>query len=228
MFIIFNMLNSIEDIKHSVFINLDHRADRKQHVAKQLCAIGISNPTRFSGIKLHNGAIGCGMSHLRCLEHARNQAWDHLLVVEDDIHFLDPTLFVKQMNSFFSNHKEWDVVILGGNNVPPYRKVDDTCVQVSYCQTTTGYIVKSHYFDVLINNVRNGLSNLIREPANHLAYAIDKFWVALQKQDKWFLIIPLTVTQRQDYSDIEKRFTNYTQSMTSLDKEWMFGPKKSL
>ena len=219
------MLDNLTDITHSFFINLNHRTDRKQHVHKQLRSIGIFNPTRFNAIRLPNGAIGCGMSHLRCLEHARDNAWDHVLIVEDDIQFLDPTLFVNQMNAFLHNQKEWDVLLLGGNNVPPYREVDTTCVQVSFCQTTTGYLVKNHYFETLINNIRSGISHLIREPNNHIKYAIDKFWVLLQRQDKWFLIVPLTVTQREDYSDIERRPTNYTRAMTSLDKEWMFKRK---
>jgi len=33
------------------------------------------------------------------------------------------------------------------------------------------------------------------------------------------IIIPLTVTQREDYSDIEKTRTNYTPAMIDLDKE---------
>jgi GR25 family glycosyltransferase involved in LPS biosynthesis len=219
------MLDNIKDITHSFFINLDHRTDRKPHVKKQLSSIGIFNPTRFSAIKLQNGAIGCGMSHLRCLEHARDNAWDHVLIVEDDIQFLNPELFVTQMNAFLHNQKDWDVILLAGNNVPPYREVDTSCVQVSFCQTTTGYLVKNHYFETLIDNVRSGITNLLRDPRNHIMYAIDKFWIQLQKQDKWFLIIPLTVTQREDYSDIEKRQTNYTRAMISLDKEWMFNKK---
>jgi hypothetical protein len=145
--------------------------------------------------------------------------------VEDDIQFLNPELFVTQMNAFLHNQKDWDVILLAGNNVPPYREVDTSCVQVSFCQTTTGYLVKNHYFETLIDNVRSGITNLLRDPRNHIMYAIDKFWIQLQKQDKWFLIIPLTVTQREDYSDIEKRQTNYTRAMISLDKEWMFNKK---
>jgi GR25 family glycosyltransferase involved in LPS biosynthesis len=219
------MLNNIKDLTHSFFINLDYRTDRKQHVEKQLRSIGIPSPVRFSAIKLPNGAIGCGMSHLRCLEHARDNAWDHVLIVEDDIQFLDPTLFVNQINAFLQNQKEWDVLLLAGNNVPPYREIDTTCVQVSFCQTTTGYLVKNHYFETLINNIRSGISHLVREPNNRIMYAIDKFWILLQRQDKWFLIVPLTVTQREDYSDIEKMPTNYKRVMTSLDKEWMFKRK---
>ena len=40
----------------------------------------------------------------------------------------------------------------------------------------------------------------------------------LQQNDNWYLITPLTVTQREDYSDIEQRNTNYTWLMTDLDK----------
>ena len=58
-----------------------------------------------------------------------------------------------------------------------------------------------------------------KNPEQHSFYAIDKFWFHLQKKDNWFLIIPLTVTQKEDYSDIEKRYTNYTKSMLDLDKK---------
>ena len=217
-------MNNISDIKHAFYINLASRPDRKQHVEEQLQIMGI-NAQRFNAIKLPNGALGCSMSHLKCLETAKQNNWSHLLIVEDDIKFLDPNLFKTQLNTFLTNHKEWDVVIVGGNNVPPYQKIDDTCVKISSCQTTTGYLVNGHYFDTLIHNFRTGIKKLIENPLLHVLYAIDKYWFQLQKRDNWFLIIPLTVTQREDYSDIEKMPTNYKRAMTSLDKEWMFKKK---
>jgi hypothetical protein len=80
-------------------------------------------------------------------------------------------------------------------------------------------LVKSHYYDKLINNYKEGIKKLITEPLKHVVYAIDKYWFRLQEKDKWFLITPLTVTQREDYSDIEKRRTNYTNVMIDLDKK---------
>jgi hypothetical protein len=82
--------------------------------------------------------------------------------------------------------------------------------------------VQQHYYDKLINNFREGINKLMREPHNHKLYAIDKYWFHLQELDKWYLIIPLTVTQREDYSDIEKRATNYSRAMLDLDKESFF------
>ena len=219
-------MESLTDIKHAFYINLASRPDRKQHVESQLNAIGI-NAERFNAIKLPNGALGCSMSHLKCLETAKINSWPHLLIVEDDIKFLKPDIFITQLNKFLSNHKSWDVVLIGGNNVPPYTKIDDTCVKVSMCQTTTGYLVNAHYFDTLIDNFRSGIQNLIKFPEQHIKYAIDKYWFQLQRRDNWFLIIPLTVTQREDYSDIEKRPTNYTPVMIDLDKEAFFRAQRA-
>jgi hypothetical protein len=60
----------------------------------------------------------------------------------------------------------------------------------------------------------------------HKIYAIDKYWFLLQDKDLWFLITPLSVVQREDYSDIEKRRTNYTKIMVDLDKRYMFEQPK--
>ena len=59
----------------------------------------------------------------------------------------------------------------------------------------------------------------MKTPKKHDLFAIDKYWFRLQERDRWYLIIPLTVTQREDYSDIEKRMTNYSRVMLDLDKE---------
>jgi glycosyl transferase family 25 len=214
-------MENIQDIKHIFYINLETRPDRKSHVEKQLKQLNL-NPTRFNAIKLQNGALGCSLSHLKCLEIAKENNWEHVMIVEDDILFLNPELFKNQFNKFLKNNTNFDVVLIGGNNVPPYQKIDDTCVKVYRCQTTTGYLVKKHYYDTLINNMREGIKLLMNSPEKHVLYAIDKHWFKLQEKDNWFLIIPLTVTQRQDYSDIEKRPTNYTKAMIDLDKEWLF------
>jgi glycosyl transferase family 25 len=214
-------MNLISDIKHAFYINLKSRPDRKQHVENQLANIGI-NAVRFEAIKLSNGALGCSLSHLKCLEIAKQNNWEHVLIVEDDILFLKPEIFKTQLSTFLSKKKDYDVILIAGNNFPPYEVIDSTCVRVSSCQTTTGYLVQSHYYDTLITNYRDGISKLMREPENHAYYAIDKYWFELQRKHNWYLITPLTVTQREDYSDIEKRPTNYTRVMTDLDKTWLF------
>lgn len=223
-----NSIQSIQDIKHVFYINLASRPDRKQHVETQLNNIGIHNFKRFNAIKLENGALGCSISHLKCLETAKAEGWSHVLIVEDDILFLNPELFTNQFNKFLSKHSNWDVVLIAGNNIPPYEAIDETCVQVKTCQTTTGYLINSHYFDTLIENIRNGIKKLMIFSQKHVLYAIDKYWFQLQQKDKWYLIIPLSVTQREDYSNIENKATNYTNAMLDLDKEAFFKRQKDI
>lgn len=208
-------------IKNVLYINLEERADRKEYVENQLRSVGLKGQ-RFPAIKLKNGAAGCTMSHIQCLELAKKRNWDHVVIVEDDITFLNPALIVSQLNSFFSSSISWDVLLLGGNIIPPYLKVNNSCVQVVHCQTTTGYIVLNHYYDTLINNFKEGLALLLKSPENKKEFAIDRYWFSLQERHKWFLLIPLTVTQREnDYSDIEQKNTNYTKVMLDLDKPWL-------
>jgi glycosyl transferase family 25 len=215
-------ITNISDITNTFYINLEHRVDRNEHVLKQLSSIGITNPTRFNAFKMENGAIGCSMSHLKLLQDAYANNLDHILIVEDDITFLNPELFKNQLNTFFDLHKnDWDVILFAGNNIPPYKCIDDTCVKVSSCQTTTGYLVNGHYINVLLQNIKMGLTHLLNKPNEHKKFAIDKFWFVLQRECNWYLIIPLTVVQREDYSDIEKRHTNYTIPMQDLNKKYL-------
>ena len=220
-------MESISDIKHAFYINLHSRPDRKHHVENQLKTIGI-NAERFNAIKMPNGAIGCSMSHLKIIERAKINNWDHVLIVEDDILFTKPEIFINQFNKFLSKHNDFDVVLIAGNNLPPYNIIDDSCVQVTHCQTTTGYLVKNHYYDKLILNYKEGILKLMKNPENHKFFAIDKYWFQLQEIDKWYLITPLTVTQREDYSDIEKKPTNYTPVMLDLDKKAFFKRQKEI
>jgi len=213
-------LDSIQDIKNIIYINLDSRPDRKSHVEKELNKIGLE-ANRLSAVKMMDGAFGCSLSHLCALKIAQFNDWEHVLIVEDDILFTNPELFVTQTNKFLTNHKDFDVLLIAGNNMGQYFNIDESCIKITKCQTTTGYLVKKHYYNILIENFSQGIQGLVREPHNRDTYAIDQFWTYIQTRDKWFLIIPLSVTQRPDYSDIERKPTNYAPVMLDLDKELM-------
>jgi len=211
-------IQSISDITNIKYINLDSRPDRKIHIETQLTRVGFLMYERFKAIKTTNGAIGCTMSHLKCLMDAKEKGLSHLLICEDDTTFLKPDLFRNQLNSFLAKQHPWDVVLFAGNNILPYDHVDDTCIKVSHCQTTTCYLVNGHYFSTLIENINAGLQLLMQNPSYRFYYAIDKYWLQLQKCDKWYLIIPATVIQQEGYSDIEHKVMNYVGLMTNVNK----------
>lgn len=229
-------------LQNIIYINLEHRKDRLEHVERELdklfsftsasCSgneksekINVKGE-RFNAIKTKIGSIGCTMSHIKCLELAKERDYEQVFICEDDITFLNPEIFINSLQKFNENKElNWDVLIIGGNNVPPYQKIEDYCIRISNCQTTTGYIVRKHYYDVLINNFRESVTNLIREPTNHKQYALDIYWKNLQKINNWYMIVPITVVQCDSYSDIEERNVDYRGLMLDVDKEWLFRKK---
>lgn len=211
-------MNNINDIKNIFYINLDTRTDRKSFFENQMRMIGINNAKRFNAIKHNIGAIGCSLSHLELLKYAKQQNMDHILIMEDDIMFTKPIMFTYYLNNVLAKHKNFDVLLIAGNNMGQYSRLDNFCVKISKCQTTTGYLVKSHYYDRLIRNYEEGINNLKQHPTLMNKYAIDQYWTRLQLHDRWYLLTPLTVTQKPDYSDIEKKDINYNNLMLGLEK----------
>jgi GR25 family glycosyltransferase involved in LPS biosynthesis len=218
----------MELLKHTLYINLEHRTDRLEHVKSELAKIGIEGE-RINAVRSKIGAIGCTLSHIRCLELAKQRDYDYVFICEDDITFTDPELLIKNLTKF---HKQddmmWDMIIIGGNNVPPYQRINSNCVRVFYCQTTTGYIIKKSYYDTLLKNFKESANMLMKNPTEEgkKKYALDIYWKKLQMQDFWFMITPPTVTQYENYSDIEERQTDYKHLMLDMEKEWYFAQFK--
>lgn len=214
------ILTNMTDIKHILYINLDRRPDRKEYVLNELLNVGFLQDSieRFSAISMNTPAIGCSLSHLHCIEKAKSLNWDHVLIVEDDITFVNQPLFKTQFNKLLSSQSDWDVVLLGGNNCGPYQFKSDCSVKISRCASTVGYLVKNSYYDKLINNYKNGIQYFLQNTNLPMRFAIDVYWGSLQQQDNWYLIYPLSVSQKVDFSDIEKRVVNYDTYMLVLDK----------
>ena len=59
----------------------------------------------------------------------------------------------------------------------------------------------------------------MREPERKKEFSIDIYWKQLQWSDRWFMILPLTVVQYYDYSNIEEKVTDYRWAMLDFDKK---------
>ena len=190
--------NSLFENTH--FINLEHQLERLAHIKKELAKINVVG-NRFNAIKLANGVVGRSMSHLKCLELAKQNGSPYVFICEDNIQFLDPELFLKNLELFCESvNTEWDVLIISGNFSPPFESIGDFCVKITNCQTTAGYVVQQHYYDTLIANYKESISK------NKDEYA----WKQLQENDRWYMIVPQTVV-KIEFSDVEERETNYKQ-----------------
>lgn len=216
-------------LKNILYINLEHRTDRLSYINNEfnnkLKIQSITNniPERFPAIKNENGAIGCALSHIKCLEIALERKYPYVFICEDDIEFLDPEHFLMSIRQFETiQPSNWNVFIVSGNTIPPYRQFNQTCINVVNCQTTTGYITHYNYYKSLIQNFKDGISLLIQNPRNERYFAIDQYWKSLQLTQTWYMVYPPCVIQRTSYSDIEKKIVNYSGLMLDLEKSYLF------
>ena len=110
--------------------------------------------------------------------------------------------------------------MLAGNNYRPFRQVSPECVRVANCQTATCYLVRRPYFETMLANFKEGLKNLIAQPNEQPKYAVDQYWKRLQHTGRWYLIVPISVIQRPDYSDIANQRVDYRNDMLNVNKKW--------
>lgn len=194
------------------YINLEERKDRDKNAINELSKLGIK-PNRFNAIKTENGIVGCCLSHFRTIQEAKQRDLPFVCIFEDDLVIKNPDLLTRKVKKLMD--REWDVLLLGGNNFKPFIEYDDY-VKVSRCFTTTAYIVKNHYYDTILQNLNEGLKLLLQ--TGNRDYSLDAYNHILQRRDNWFLITPICIYQREGYSDIEKRDVNYKSLMLNYDK----------
>lgn len=197
----------MNNIQHTFYINLESRPDRRLSIENELERLDIK-AERYNAVLHQKGYIGCGLSHIGCLDKALNSK--NVLVLEDDLVWtLNRDELDKTLNHFFDTVKDWDVLILSGVVVNS-DYITNGISKALDVQTTTAYLVNGHYIPVLKKNFETAVSNL-EAGADKTLNSIDIFWKLLQRKDKWFVMTPLAGIQKDDYSDIEKTNVSYVQ-----------------
>jgi glycosyl transferase family 25 len=192
----------------ALYINLDHREDRKNQIESELKKIKFNNYQRFNADKNKKGYLGCSQSHIDCLKIAKANNYPNVMILEDDFEFLiDKDEFKMILNHLLT--VEYDVFILAYNNHS--NDITDTgdkyLKKIRGTQTTSGYIVNQRYYDKLIANFEEGL-RLLKQTDNQEKYAIDQYWKLIQPDDKWFVYKRIG-KQRESFSDIQNANVNY-------------------
>jgi len=211
-------------LDHILYINLDIRTDRNEHVIEELNKL---NPPpyaieRFPAIPHPlNGAIGCTMSHIRCLEIAKERGYPYVFICEDDLTFLDPLGLIEKIQRFWDHppSQGWDVLLIC-SNILSYRHFSNDAIQVHSCYAPTGYIIQQSYYDTLLENYRKGLSLFIEHPNEPHHYAVDVVWKELHSplDSRWFMLIPPTAIQYPNFSNIDNRYVDHRESLLNINK----------
>lgn len=210
-----------EFIDKIIYINLDHREDRRNIMNTFFQKGNVPNEKiiRFSAIKHEVGAVGASQSHLNVLNIAKQNNWENVMILEDDIEWVHFNECYKQVEELMNS--EWDVFMLGGTFVDK----DGLRVRIGY--SGYSYIVRKHYYDTLIRNIEEGIRLKLNKEAKGVTkyikmlkynYAVrkdtfhsfDSYWMKLQWKDRWIGINACRhkhthsdVSNSDTYQDIE-------------------------
>lgn len=180
-------------------INLEERKDRWENIVNNFKDF---NLIRVDAIKHSNGEHGCFLSHKKCIQIAKEKGLKNIIVIEDDciknseVDFLNK---VTNIMNYLNEYQDWDI-FLGACNMCEGKDIikKTSCETENIYQmrrgTTAHFIVyNSSCYDFYLN------ANITRCPVDILWY--DNL--------RTLTILPFIAYQYGNFSDIQKRHTNY-------------------
>jgi GR25 family glycosyltransferase involved in LPS biosynthesis len=202
-------------LEKAVYINLENRKDRKQEIENELVnKIPTDKIIRFNAIRDKIGHIGCSKSHINVLEIAIKNNWRNILIIEDDAMFHKYKNGYHILEKLIETHPNFDVITLGNVSA----EFDKKTMKLYKGQTTTAYIVNQHYYQRLLKNFKDGLTELSKAKDMNAQdrfpyeqkYCLDQYWKNLQKIDNWYIVNPALMIQRPSNSSIQDEVVDYT------------------
>jgi len=215
----------INDVFSKIYcVNLDKRTDRwnecqelfKKYdmTVERFRAIDmVNNKFKYGDIKSHQHAklrlnqreLGCIASHLTILIEAAKNKLDNVLILEDDVAFIDNfnVVFDKFMQQV---PKNWNMLYLGGNQLPKFRRnfknVSENVQIRPKIITTSSYAIDKKSINLALNILKS--TNYV------FAYPIDVYYsTKVQPQVNTYMFKPRICWQRSGFSDIRRGQRHY-------------------
>ena len=163
------------------YINMKKDQYRNEKMLEQFQKFGISNFERVEGAELIRfpqeshyrnfnkkdekyirGSLGCRESHIECIRRSKSRGYRRILILEDDIIFLqDPNLLLTQNHEILN---DWDLLYFSGI-VEPFFRNQIVCAHA--------YAIKSTLYDDILNMaVSSGMEidNFYAKVLQHMSY----------------------------------------------------------
>jgi hypothetical protein len=184
-------------IEHVIYINLEHRKDRRQHIEKTLTPFGERVQRLDAVYEPHRGHLGCSKSHALAMQIAIQSGWKNVLIVEDDAEWNKFEQGVSMLDKLCQ--KPFDVIMLGGTAIKYHTDTN----KLIYCACSTAYLVNQHYYQTLLDIFNESIQMLEASYTPRIGGALDSVWGVAQARDNWYIIVPCLMSQLTNYSDTE-------------------------
>lgn len=205
-----------------VYINLDKRKDRNEHILKELSRFNVPNEKiiRISALEHPKGAYGCAKSHIMAMEQFRDSGDEVWCILEDDHYFNQSYEKTNKIVDEFLSNDIYDVFLGCYCNIKGSHLPKTNFCRVSQSSMTSFYIVKRKACDAILASHIQSARTLHPERSMKDGIPCDHMWHHLMKI---FVFVVGDVpygAQLKDYSDIRKRVMDYTNYIgTKIDRK---------
>lgn len=211
-----NILNEYFDKIYC--INLDRRPDRWEECCKIFDKMDLK-VERFSACdgqfidtgygKVYNGELGGTISHSRVIKRIKDEKFDKVLILEDDIEFCE-NFDDKFKSSVKDLPEDWDLFFFGGNHTGGYNMVTKNIGRVYRTLALHSYAVRG-------KSISDLYQNMIQFIGHTLSYneqltpsvAADYYMAKTQPHFNSYSIFPNLTWQRESFSDLQQDIMNY-------------------
>lgn len=199
------------EIDRVFYINLDSRTDRKILVEQELLKLFSPNLIeRFPAISHQIGKNGCALSHIEVLKISKSRNYKNVIIVEDDFQIINLDTAKSTLYSFLNEFNDYKFLFLTAHTKKYYPTNYKYLIHPIEAQTTTAYLINHTYFNTLLENYIEALS---------VSRSIDKNFKKLQTTDTFLQLYPVSMIQREGYSDIIKKNVNYRDFFLYINNE---------
>lgn len=194
-------------------INLDRRPDRYEDFKKEMSKYGIENVERFSAIDgstistndvpLLTGEIGVLLSHLEIIKKCKEEGYDNVLIMEDDVCFSEEILKLEEYMS--SVPSDWDFIYFGGNHVygQPPALINDKIIKLNFTVALQCVAINSSMFEII--------ESILPKRKKQ----VDAYYAELHNRFDAYGFYPNMAKQTAGFSDIQNRNVDYSNFFNS-------------
>lgn len=233
---------------YAMYINLDHREDRRVHIKQQLSGFDII-ADRVRGVYYHEiekpspkfnymaslskGQVGCYTAHINCLERAYKLG-QNALIFEDDAHLCSDFDIRMEYIQNYLNNNDWDIFWLGGTYhiEPTWHPVGHTNPNLKNCTCTIGKDVEKTDDARIVRTYGcwstagyivkyESIPKILHMLEERLeeSYAIDHNFIIIEPFLKTFAFVPALIKQIDNHSDNYNSINKFSEFAT-LGRYW--------
>lgn len=201
----------MENVEAIVYINLDKRKDRLEHMCMELEKIPGLDPKkihRFAAIE--DGLVGCLKSHLAVVQMAVEKKWTNVLIFEDDFTWEEGDLehSFARMAEFWKHHQaDFGFIQLAHIGLKESSEIEDEpgLYRVFSATNAAGYWVHERAYAALIRVYEAACEPLAATHA-HWLYSNDIVWDKVRSALPTYAFFPRLGYQCAGYSDLGLSF----------------------